>query len=822
MMPTVASSKLPAPDSWEEFEQIIHDIVQREWGDPTAIRNGRQGQSQDGVDISCTPERFDGEQCGIQCKNTDNIDINSIEEEVDKAEDFQPALDRFIIITSSPSDSNVREDVQKLSEARTENEKFLVDVLFWEDVVSQLSNHEDLLQKHYPQFFSDTSSSYCSIYTADEAGIQKTVNQIRDQAGCDTNIPFIERDKISDIASHTKIHLTGPKGSGKSRTLIELASEKGYSDNIHHVVIPERGVNQVEDLSPALQQRYTGDVLLLWDDIHRINPAFQNDVFRDAVLKLQQEIEQQGFELHVISTSRSEANDSIIEYEDIESPLWSQFNILDLSTPPKDVLEEILDATFETYAIPLEGERRTDLLRQIYQNDPSPLYIVSLAQLWDELPEVKTQEIKNLPQTTEKFWTNNYEKLKDRNDPGRFVLWSASILAEVDLPILQNLIRGLCIEIFNRPWHEVRDQIEALQEKGWIGNIYEIDEESLLAIHDVKLEAVPDGIEPCVEEVSHFLESQLEEYIEIDDPRFISYLLGRFALQLHIEFRGEYDDIAREQFETAVTMSEVDRRTVYRYSEFLTCHGELEDAMLCYEILLAGNHPNLIHIQYGNLLRRMEEYEAAEEMYQKAIEMDDSDIRALVNYSMLLTETERMQESWEYMLKAVGEIPERDIDHWLLANTNYNLGRFFRAHEHFEHLRHSSGHWTHNTSIVQLRSLVEAKTDRMRSELETRREESDSLDYLREKIEETIFAVRAMANDDTVGVSDSLFIRATTYACEGNKEQALEDLKLALEYDHSKGYNALSSPFFIEMRNDDFFNLIERTLGRATRYSESD
>jgi tetratricopeptide (TPR) repeat protein len=821
-MPTVASSKLPAPDSWEEFEQIVHDIVQREWGDPTAIRNGRQGQSQDGVDISSKPERFNGEQCGIQCKNTRDIDINSIKEEVDKAEDFQPDLDRFIITTSSPSDSNVREKVKELSKARVQNEKFPIDILFWEDLVSQLSNHDDLLRKHYPQFFSDTSSSYCTIYTADESGIQKAIDQISDQAGCDTSISYINRNEIPDPSTHTKIHITGRKGSGKSRTLIELASKKGLSDNVHHLIIPERAVSQVDDLSLALQQQYTGDVLLLWDDIHRINPAFQNDVFRDAVLKLQQKIEQQGYNFHVISTSRSEAKDSIIEYEDIESPLWNQFKILDCDTPSREFLEKILDSTLDNYNIPLEEPRRTDLLDQIFQNDPSPLYIVSLAQLWDELPDVKTREIKNLPRTTEKFWTNNYEKLKDDSDPGRFVLWSASILDEVDMPIFQNLIKGLCIEIFDRPWHEVRDQINALQKKGWIGHLFEMGEESLLAIHDVKLEAIPDGIQPCIDEVSHILESQLDEYIEIDDPRFMSHLLGRFALQLHIEFQGEYDDIAREQFETAVTMPEVDRGTIYRYSEFLTCHGELEDAMLCYEILLADDHPNLIHIQYGNLLRRMEEYEAAEEMYQKALEIDDTDIRALVNYSMLLTEVNRLQESWEYMLKAVEETPERDIDHWLLANTNYNLGRFFRANQHFEHLRYSRGHWTHNTSIMKLQSLVETKINRMRNELEMRREKSDSLDYLQEKIEETIFAFQAMAMGDTEAVSTSLFIRATTYACEGNKEQALEDIKLALKYDDSKAYSALDSPFFIEIRNDDFFNLIERILGRATRYSDTD
>src|SRR5436305_13688748 len=65
-MPTPATSNLPIPKDWNEFEEICADLFSKEWGDRNATRNGRQGQRHNGVDIYGSPST--GGLAGVQCK----------------------------------------------------------------------------------------------------------------------------------------------------------------------------------------------------------------------------------------------------------------------------------------------------------------------------------------------------------------------------------------------------------------------------------------------------------------------------------------------------------------------------------------------------------------------------------------------------------------------------------------------------------------------------------------------------------------------------------------------------------------------------------
>lgn len=66
-MPTISMSALPPPVSWDEFEEIVWDLLSRELNDPNAFRHGRQGKAQHGVDIYGRRESA-GAYIGAQCK----------------------------------------------------------------------------------------------------------------------------------------------------------------------------------------------------------------------------------------------------------------------------------------------------------------------------------------------------------------------------------------------------------------------------------------------------------------------------------------------------------------------------------------------------------------------------------------------------------------------------------------------------------------------------------------------------------------------------------------------------------------------------------
>lgn len=154
-MPSPTTTRLPVPRSWDEFEDICADLLRRMWGDPYITRNGRSGQKQHGVDIYGTPTHFNGGSgprvfSAAQCKNTDNLSLSEIADEVKKAESFSPQPAEYLVLTTAPRDASLQADV------RNHSWPFRVEVRFWEDLSLELSGHLDLLQKHFPTWTKAT------------------------------------------------------------------------------------------------------------------------------------------------------------------------------------------------------------------------------------------------------------------------------------------------------------------------------------------------------------------------------------------------------------------------------------------------------------------------------------------------------------------------------------------------------------------------------------------------------------------------------------------------------------------------------------------
>ena len=152
-MPTVAQSEWPKPKSWDEFEDIVWDLYLRLWDDPNAQRYGRPGQAQQGVDIYGQPTRLGGRYAGVQCKRYDEGALTRaiVEGEVAKAEEFSPPLAEYTIATTERRNARLQAAVREINRARQAAGKFSIQVAFWDDLCSWLSDpsNNDLLQKHY-------------------------------------------------------------------------------------------------------------------------------------------------------------------------------------------------------------------------------------------------------------------------------------------------------------------------------------------------------------------------------------------------------------------------------------------------------------------------------------------------------------------------------------------------------------------------------------------------------------------------------------------------------------------------------------------------
>ncbi len=156
-MPTIASSSVPPPSSWEEFENICLAATKIRWRSPDFSKNGRPGQQQDGVDIYGYSR--DHDLLAIQCKNTTKKVYKSIiEEEIRKAEIFDINLRTLYIATTAGNDAVLQREVRAMHKDRIDQKKFGVHILFWHDIIQDLSSCEETFYAHFPQFFNTSRS----------------------------------------------------------------------------------------------------------------------------------------------------------------------------------------------------------------------------------------------------------------------------------------------------------------------------------------------------------------------------------------------------------------------------------------------------------------------------------------------------------------------------------------------------------------------------------------------------------------------------------------------------------------------------------------
>lgn len=145
------------PANWQDFERLTHDYAKLQWKDDYVERNGRQGQSQAGVDVFGYNHSAN-ESTGIQCKKrilkhdgitntpSNTLTTKEIDKEIKSATKFQPTLDRYIIATTGPRDANLQKHVREINQSTS---SFKVSLMFWDDFVEFLNNNPKLMYRYY-------------------------------------------------------------------------------------------------------------------------------------------------------------------------------------------------------------------------------------------------------------------------------------------------------------------------------------------------------------------------------------------------------------------------------------------------------------------------------------------------------------------------------------------------------------------------------------------------------------------------------------------------------------------------------------------------
>lgn len=190
--------QLPKPKNWQDFESICHELWRSIWGDINAQKNGRQGQPQHGVDIYGYPSYSKGLHA-VQCKGkNDNYDtkvtIDEINEECEKAKEFEPHISNYILATTKKKEITLQEHCLKLTSDHKYD--FPVSIWSWDDIEPEIQARPEILKKHYESLmtFSQPSNEYV---------IEINSNQ-------DKLAAFLTRPNIQEFMSHDLLQLIYP------------------------------------------------------------------------------------------------------------------------------------------------------------------------------------------------------------------------------------------------------------------------------------------------------------------------------------------------------------------------------------------------------------------------------------------------------------------------------------------------------------------------------------------------------------------------------------------------------------------------------------
>lgn len=172
------STGVQPPRTAEDFEDFCHTVYSEVFDDPTAIKNGRSGQKQNGVDIFAVRK---GKRYAVQCKRKTygSLTTKIIDEEVGLADAGKVKIEELIIATTAPNDVAIVEYAANLSDARQEEGKFRVSVAFWDTLESYVRRFPQLQTMLAPHMPGGAFWEQRQAFAEQKVGFEKLADEMR-------------------------------------------------------------------------------------------------------------------------------------------------------------------------------------------------------------------------------------------------------------------------------------------------------------------------------------------------------------------------------------------------------------------------------------------------------------------------------------------------------------------------------------------------------------------------------------------------------------------------------------------------------------------
>ena len=171
---------LRRPANWQDFESLCLLLWREEWKSDDLKKNGRNGQLQNGVDISGHRDG-ENEYSGIQCKckpGNKQVTREEIDEEINNARAFKPALRRLVFATTADKDVHIEEYVRLKDEENRKQGLFSVDIKSWQDIIDLLERNKSVLNTYLDIVAEDYAVAITFVDGSDVATIRPQYSHI--------------------------------------------------------------------------------------------------------------------------------------------------------------------------------------------------------------------------------------------------------------------------------------------------------------------------------------------------------------------------------------------------------------------------------------------------------------------------------------------------------------------------------------------------------------------------------------------------------------------------------------------------------------------
>lgn len=152
-MSSFKGKRLPVISNSAEFEKFALDLWGAQLPGSKSTLNGRNGQTQNGVDVVV---RSGDRLIGLQCKAVGKLDQIALEAEVDRAKWFTPSISELVIVTTAPHDAKLVSYTEALTKQHKQSNFFSVSYHGWDDLLRILEDHQWVAQKHFAEFYNTT------------------------------------------------------------------------------------------------------------------------------------------------------------------------------------------------------------------------------------------------------------------------------------------------------------------------------------------------------------------------------------------------------------------------------------------------------------------------------------------------------------------------------------------------------------------------------------------------------------------------------------------------------------------------------------------